>query len=54
MIRAINPEEAYWAAMASYSESLKAGVTTANDMFPPAPGPGASCGRQRDPRGAFQ
>ena len=33
MIRAINPEEAYWAAMASYSESLKAGVTTANDMF---------------------
>ena len=33
MIRAIDPEEAYWAAMASYSESLKAGVTTANDMF---------------------
>ena len=33
MIRALNPEEAYWAAMASYSESLKAGVTTANDMF---------------------
>ena len=33
MIRSINPEEAYWAAMASYSESLKAGVTTANDMF---------------------
>ena len=37
MIRAINPEEAYWAAMASYSESLKSGVTTANDMFRQVP-----------------
>ena len=37
MIRAINPQEAYWAAMASYSESLKAGVTTANDMFRQVP-----------------
>ena len=33
MIRAVNSEEVYWAVMASYSESLKAGVTTANDMF---------------------
>ena len=33
MIRALNPEEAYWAAMLSYSVSMKMGTTTANDMF---------------------
>jgi len=33
MIRALSPEEAYWAAMASYTESLKSGTTTANDMY---------------------
>jgi 5-methylthioadenosine/S-adenosylhomocysteine deaminase len=33
MIRALNPEEAYWAALASYSESIKCGVTTVNDMY---------------------
>ena len=27
------PEEAYWAALASYSESIKCGVTTVNDMY---------------------
>ena len=54
MIRSINTEEAYWAAMASYSESLKAGVTTANDMFRRLSGPGSRCGRQRDSGGAIQ
>jgi 5-methylthioadenosine/S-adenosylhomocysteine deaminase len=33
MIRALDPEAAYWAAMASYSESLKSGTTTVNDMY---------------------
>ena len=33
MIRALNPEEAYWAALNSYSESIKCGVTTVNDMY---------------------
>ncbi|KAA9162673.1 amidohydrolase [Amycolatopsis acidicola] len=33
IIRALDPEAAYWAAMASYTESLKAGVTTVNDMY---------------------
>src|SRR6266446_6370821 len=33
MIRALDPEEAYWAALASYSESIKCGVTTVNDMY---------------------
>jgi 5-methylthioadenosine/S-adenosylhomocysteine deaminase len=33
MIRAIDPEEAYWAALASYSESIRCGVTTVNDMY---------------------
>ncbi len=33
MIRAIDPEEAYWAALASYSESIKCGVTAVNDMY---------------------
>lgn len=33
LIRALDPEAAYWAAMASYTESIKAGVTTVNDMY---------------------
>jgi 5-methylthioadenosine/S-adenosylhomocysteine deaminase len=33
IIRALNPEEAYWAALASYSESIRCGVTTVNDMY---------------------
>jgi 5-methylthioadenosine/S-adenosylhomocysteine deaminase len=33
MIRAIDPESAYWAALASYSESIKCGVTAVNDMY---------------------
>lgn len=33
MIRALDPEAAYWAAMASYSESLRSGTTTINDMY---------------------
>jgi 5-methylthioadenosine/S-adenosylhomocysteine deaminase len=33
IIRALDPEAAYWAALASYSESIKCGVTTVNDMY---------------------
>jgi 5-methylthioadenosine/S-adenosylhomocysteine deaminase len=33
MIRALDPEEAYWAALASYGESVRCGVTTVNDMY---------------------
>jgi 5-methylthioadenosine/S-adenosylhomocysteine deaminase len=33
MIRALDHDAAYWAAMASYTESIKAGVTTVNDMY---------------------
>lgn len=33
IIRALDPESAYWAAMASYAESIKGGVTTVNDMY---------------------
>ena len=33
IIRALDYEAAYWAAMASYSESIKCGVTTVNDMY---------------------
>lgn len=33
MIRALDEQAAYWAALASYSESLKCGVTTVNDMY---------------------
>ncbi len=33
IIRALDDEAAYWAAMASYSESLKFGTTTVNDMY---------------------
>jgi 5-methylthioadenosine/S-adenosylhomocysteine deaminase len=33
MIRALDDDAAYWAAMLSYSESIKCGVTTVNDMY---------------------
>jgi 5-methylthioadenosine/S-adenosylhomocysteine deaminase len=33
IIRALDPDAAYWAALASYSESIKCGVTTLNDMY---------------------
>jgi 5-methylthioadenosine/S-adenosylhomocysteine deaminase len=33
MIRALDPEAAYWAALASYSESVKCGVVAVNDMY---------------------
>ncbi|MEQ9161364.1 MAG: amidohydrolase [Ilumatobacter fluminis] len=33
MIRALDPEAAYWAGMASYAESLRSGTTTVNDMY---------------------
>jgi 5-methylthioadenosine/S-adenosylhomocysteine deaminase len=33
MIRAMSPEDAYWAALASYSESIRCGVTAVNDMY---------------------
>jgi 5-methylthioadenosine/S-adenosylhomocysteine deaminase len=33
MIRALDPEAAYWAALASYTESIRCGVTTVNDMY---------------------
>jgi 5-methylthioadenosine/S-adenosylhomocysteine deaminase len=33
IIRALDHEAAYWAALASYSESIKCGVTTVNDMY---------------------
>jgi 5-methylthioadenosine/S-adenosylhomocysteine deaminase len=33
MIRALDDEKAYWAALASYSESIRCGVTTVNDMY---------------------
>lgn len=33
MIRALTPQDAYWAALNSYSESIKCGVTTVNDMY---------------------
>ncbi len=32
-IRALDPETAYWAALNSYLESIKCGVTTVNDMY---------------------
>jgi 5-methylthioadenosine/S-adenosylhomocysteine deaminase len=32
-IRALDAETAYWAAAASYLESVKCGVTTVNDMY---------------------
>jgi 5-methylthioadenosine/S-adenosylhomocysteine deaminase len=33
LIRALDPEAAYWAALASYMESVKSGCTTVNDMY---------------------
>ena len=33
MIRALDPESARWAALASYAESIRCGVTTVNDMY---------------------
>jgi 5-methylthioadenosine/S-adenosylhomocysteine deaminase len=33
IVRALDPEAAYWAAMASYAESIRCGVTTVNDMY---------------------
>ncbi|OBZ94505.1 chlorohydrolase [Pararhizobium polonicum] len=33
LIRALDPEAAYWAALASYTESVKSGATTVNDMY---------------------
>jgi len=32
-IRALDDEAAYWAALASYAESIKCGVTSVNDMY---------------------
>jgi 5-methylthioadenosine/S-adenosylhomocysteine deaminase len=33
IVRAVDPEAAYWAALVSYTESIKSGVTTVNDMY---------------------
>ena len=33
MVRSLDAESAYWAALATYSESVKCGVTTVNDMY---------------------
>jgi len=33
MIRALDYDAAYWAAMASYTEAIKSGCTTVNDMY---------------------
>ncbi len=33
IIRALDDDAAYWAALASYLESIKGGVTTVNDMY---------------------
>lgn len=33
LIRALDYDAAYWAAMASYTESIKSGCTTVNDMY---------------------
>jgi 5-methylthioadenosine/S-adenosylhomocysteine deaminase len=33
LIRALDPDAAYWAALSSYSESIRCGVTTVNDMY---------------------
>jgi len=33
IIRALDYDAAYWAALASYTESIKCGVTTVNDMY---------------------
>jgi len=33
LVRAIDSEAAYWAALSSYTESIKSGCTTVNDMY---------------------
>jgi 5-methylthioadenosine/S-adenosylhomocysteine deaminase len=33
VVRAVDPESVYWAALASYAESIRCGVTTVNDMY---------------------
>jgi len=33
VVRAVDPEAVYWAALASYAESIRCGVTTVNDMY---------------------
>ena len=33
MVRALEPQDAYWAALLSYSDSIRCGVTTVNDMY---------------------
>jgi 5-methylthioadenosine/S-adenosylhomocysteine deaminase len=33
VVKALDPEAAYWAALLSYSESVRCGVTTVNDMY---------------------
>jgi 5-methylthioadenosine/S-adenosylhomocysteine deaminase len=33
MVQALDPEAAYWAALLSYSDSIRCGVTTVNDMY---------------------
>jgi 5-methylthioadenosine/S-adenosylhomocysteine deaminase len=33
VVRAIDPEAVYWAALTSYAESIRCGVTTVNDMY---------------------
>lgn len=33
VIRSLTPEDAYWAALCSYSDSIKSGTTTINDMW---------------------
>lgn len=33
VIRSLSPEDAYWAALCSYSDSIKSGTTTINDMW---------------------
>lgn len=33
LVRAVDPEAAYWSALASYTESIKSGCTTVNDMY---------------------
>jgi 5-methylthioadenosine/S-adenosylhomocysteine deaminase len=33
MVRALDREAAYWAALLSYSDSIRCGVTTVNDMY---------------------
>src|SRR6202050_1522323 len=41
IIRALDDDAAYWAALASYTESIRCGVTTVNDMYRRLDGLGA-------------